>query len=992
MQKHFEITRQRLQNFTGEIARHLYPQRAPVTLAFFATPDRISYSAARRGPYRPAAVNQQSGPLRFTYWFKVGVTIPQAWRRREVHLLWNSSAEACVWRAGQPVQGLTGSPASGGKPIRGEYILTRSAQGGERVTLHIEATGGFLNSPLHQAEIGLFDRAAWDLLWDFTVIAELARELPADSPRAGQALAAGNQIVNVCNLADRRTWPAARAIAAKFLAARNGDGQHNLSAIGHGHLDTAWLWPLAETKRKCYRTFSTAVAMMDLYPDYKFVGSAAQHFEWMKTEQPALYSKIKQRVRTGQFVPAGGSWIEPDCNIPSGESLIRQFLVGQRFFRNEFGRYCREFWNPDVFGYNGQLPQIMRGAGIEFFLTTKLSWNQLNKPASSTFQWEGIDGSRVLTHFPPMGYSSTTNVGTILESVKSFKDHERARESYLLFGHGDGGGGPTLEMLERLGRMQDMDGLPRITQRTPQEFFQRCAADLHDPIVWVGELYLELHRGTYTTQARTKRDNRRSEFLLHDVEFLATLAAHGPRRSRYPTAELVRLWKLVLLNQFHDILPGSSRPEVYADSAEHYREVLASGAKLREQALAQLLPAQGAGPRILAVNTLSASRTEVVEVAGQLSVVSAPALGYAIVDPKPTAAPPVSVTESKAGITLENEFVRAVIRRDGRLASLFDKRAGRETIQPGKIGNNLVIFDDQPNAWDAWDVDAFHLEKRSDVRAAKSVRVVERHPLRGSIAVEYDLSDVSTLKQTITLTAVSPRLDFANVVEWRERHKFLKVEFPVNIRSDHATYEIQFGHLNRPTHFNTSWDLARFEVSAQRWADVSEPGFGVALLNDCKYGYSVHGQMLRLSLLRAPVNPDAQADQGAHSFRYALLPHPGTLQEAGVIAEGYRFNVPLLLSATNSPVAEQSFFQVSDPAVVIDTVKKAEDSGAIIVRLYESHGAHGRVRLNCALPIKTVTRCNFLEEGEAQLAWRNGGVTLAVRPFQIVTLKLALRR
>ena len=985
MQKHFDITKKRLQKFSGEIEKCLYRQRAPVTLAMFATSERIGYDAAVRGSYRPVIVGQELGPLRFTYWCKVSLTIPKTWRRSEVHLLWNSSAEACVWHDGQPVQSLTGN-------LRREYPLTKSAKGSERITLYIEAVGGFNNTPLRQAEIAVFDREAWDLLWDFSVISEMANELPADSPRAGQALAAGNEIANVCDTDNRQTWPAARAIAKKFLAARNGDSQHNLSAIGHGHLDTAWLWPLAETKRKCYRTFSNALALMEEYPDYKFVCSQALQLDWMKTEQPALYARIKRRVHEGRFVPAGGTWIEPDCNLPSGESLIRQFLVGQRFYRREFGRYCREFWQPDVFGYSGQLPQIMRGAGIEYFLTTKLSWNQINRPSVSTLLWEGIDGSQVLTHFPPMGYSSDANVGTILGSVKSFRDHERARESYLLFGHGDGGGGPTREMLERLQRMKDVDGLPRIAQRTPQEFFKRCAADIKDPTVWVGELYLELHRGTYTTQARNKRDNRRSEFLLRDVEFLATLAASGSSRYRYPAKELARIWKLVLINQFHDILPGSSRPEVYADSAIHYRDVLEGGTKLREQALAALLPTRGTGARILAVNTLSAPRTEVVEFAGKLSLVSAPALGYVVVNSTPATEHPVCVAESKAGITLENEFIRAVIRRDGRLGSLFDKRSQRETIQPGAAGNNLVIFDDTPNDWDAWDVDVFHLEKRSEVPAAKSLRVVERHPLRVSIEVEYDLSDVSTLKQTIALTAASPRLDFANAVEWRERRKFLKVEFPVNIRSDHATYEIQFGHLTRPTHFNTSWDLARFEVSAHRWADVSEPGFGVALLNDCKYGYSMHGQMLRLSLLRAPVNPDAQADQGQHSFRYALLPHAGTLQAAGVIEEGYRFNVPMLLSATNAPVTERSFFQVNNPAVVIDTVKKAEDSDDIIIRLYESHGAHGRVRFTCALPVKTVTRCNFLEENEAKLAWLHGGVTLAVRPFQIVTLKLTLRR
>ncbi|MEI8316284.1 MAG: alpha-mannosidase, partial [Verrucomicrobiota bacterium] len=526
MQKHFDITRNRIQAFLRptQLPGKLYPAKAPVKLAVSRAPGRITFAEAVRGKYRPARIGEQFGPLWATVWFKVDITIPAAWRGREVVFLWDSNSEACVWQNGVPLQGLTGSGAAvwlnANGPVRNRFLITSRARGGERQTLFIEVACNQLFGDsnklelgkLTQAEIAVFDREVWDFLWDYTVITDMAVQLSPQTPRAAQALWAANSIINACDLDNRTTWPAARRIARQFLAAQNGDGQHNLSAIGHAHIDTAWLWPLAETKRKCYRTFSTAIGMMELYPDYKFVCSQAQQFDWMKTEQPALYAKIKRYARANRFVPAGGTWVEPDCNIPSGESLVRQFLFGQRFFRNEFGRYCREFWNPDVFGYNGQLPQLMRGAGITRFLTQKLSWNQINKPQAHTFWWEGIDGSRVLTHFPPADtYNGNCSVKELLFNVSNYKDLERSNESYYLFGYGDGGGGPTWEMVEQLRRARDMDGLPRTTQRSPDEFFSRLEADMKELTTQVGELYFEMHRGTYTTQAKNKLANRRSE-------------------------------------------------------------------------------------------------------------------------------------------------------------------------------------------------------------------------------------------------------------------------------------------------------------------------------------------------------------------------------------------------------------------------------------------------------------------------------------------------
>jgi alpha-mannosidase len=1022
MQKHPDLTLQRVQLFARRVlANRLYTDRAPVSLAVYHAPDRITYDEAMQGEYTPTHVGQKFGPLWSTHWFRVEIHVPTGWAGKEVHLLFDTSSEAQVWIDGHPIQGLTGSGSAWGSggAIRPEFIFSKKVKGGEVQVLYVEMAannlfGEGMSGPgnpesmlgvLRQAEIAVFDREAWDLMWDFVVIADMAEHLPRTSPRGAQALFTANQMVNVIDMDDRATWTAARGLAAKFFSAHPGEGPLDLSALGHAHIATAWLWPLAETRRKCMRTFSTAVRYMEDYPDYRFAVSQAQQYEWMKEIYPDLYERMKEKIQSGQFIPTGGSWVEPDCNLPSGESLVRQFVYGQRFFRKEFGITCEEFWEPDVFGYSAALPQILRQAGIKYFLTIKLSWNQFNKLHSHTFWWEGLDGSRVLTHFPPADtYNSMADVKEILYSQSNYKDLDRSKDAYLLFGYGDGGGGPTREMLEQVSRARNVDGLPRVEMRSPNAFFKRLEENSQDLTTWVGELYFELHRGTYTTQANNKKYNRLSEFMLHDVEFLSAIA-HVTHNYAYPTAEIDRLWKLVLTSQFHDIIPGSSIRLVYEDSNVHYQDVLGTGATLRNQAVVALLgqPAEQS-KRMCALNTTGVQRSEVVELtegsAGAqfsangtpLVIAKAPAYGYSVFTPQESVAQKVSVVDEGSQVVLENDQVRAVFQKDGTLTSLFDKRAGRESIEPEKTANRFVIYDDQPNQWEAWDVDVFHLEKPLSNPKAKSCRVVEAGPLRAAVVFEYDLSPTSTLVQTVQLNAISPRLDFNTEVDWHESQKFLKVEFPLNVRAQNATYEVQFGHLQRPTHFNTSWDMARFEVVAHRWGDLSDADFGVALLNDSKYGYATHGNVMRLSLLRAPNAPDPQADRGHHIFRYALLPHTGSPQTSGVIEEGYRFNMPLHLFPTTLTEGQTAYFEVTHPAVILDTVKKAEDSDEIVVRLYEARGTSGTARLLSSLPASAASRCNLLEDVEPgpQPRWVDGGTEFAFKPFELITFKLKL--
>jgi alpha-mannosidase len=1002
MQKHLDITRRRLKNLLREsqLPSKIYTDRAPVRLKVWRAPGRVTYAEAMRGKYRPAKIGENFGPQWATHWFKVAFTIPREWRGREVHFLWDSHSEACIWSKGVPMQGLSGTGVANyekpPRPVRQHYLLTRKARGGERFSFEVETAcnhfGGVGDAfpcmgNLTRAEIAVFDREAWDLLWDYFVVQDMAEHVPRPSTRGAQALWTANEMNNVLNLEDRSTWPAARRLAREFFAARNGDGQHNVSAVGHAHIDTAWLWPLAETRRKCYRTFSTAVANMELYPEYTFVCSQAQQYAWMKQDQPKLYAKIKQRVKEGRFVPVGGMWIEPDCNIPSGESLVRQLLVGQRFFEKEFGLRCDEAWMPDIFGYNGQLPQIMRGGGLRRFVTQKLSWNQTNKPHSHTFWWEGIDGSRVLTHFTPGdNYSSYVDAREMVYVVSTYKDLERSNESLFIYGYGDGGGGPVWESIERLRRMRDTDGLPRVEHRSPRKFFDRLEAGMKPLTKQVGELYLETHRGTLTTQGKTKRLNRRAEEMVHDAEFLSVLA-----KGKYPVAELDRLWKLVLLNQFHDIIPGSSIREVFDESDAQYGDVLASAGKLREEAVRRIEAASGkkAGAKTggtLVVNTLGFPRKEVVEVAGRPAIVSAPAMGFSVQVPATKTEQPVTLKTTAGGFVLENAFLRATLRHDGHLTSLVDRRTGRDAID-GRA-NHFVLFDDVALAFDAWDVEVYHLEKRYEVAGAHACRVVSDHPLRVTLEFSFELSKTSRLKQRVSLDAVSPHLDFACEADWNETEKFLKVEFPTAVRSDTATYEIQFGHVQRSTRFNNSFDIARFEVCGFRWADLSEPGLGLALLNDCKYGHGTQDNVMRLSLLRSPKYPDPQADIGKHHFRYALMPHGGDFRAAGVIPAAQAFNSPLLARKTSAPAGEYSFISCDEPALVIDTVKKAEDSDAIIVRLYEAHGSKGRATLRFGRKFASVHRCNLLEDEGERMALRGNSLAVSYRPFEIITIKL----
>jgi alpha-mannosidase len=637
---------------------------------------------------------------------------------------------------------------------------------------------------------------------------------------------------------------------------------------------------------------------------------------------------------------------------------VRQFLHGQRFFEQEFGRRCGEFWCPDTFGYTGQLPQLMREAGITRFLTQKLSWNRFNPPEQQTFVWQGIDGSQVLTHFPPADtYNSDATAAELRKVARDYKGHEYSGTSLLVFGYGDGGGGPTKAMLETIRRAHDLQGLPRTTMRTAEEFFDALEAEEDERPVVVGELYLEYHRGTYTTQGQVKRGNRRGEVALHDAEFVSVL------RDDYPRAELDRLWKLLLLNQFHDILPGSSIRLVYDDAERDLAEI---------EAGAHAICGTGEMP----LNTIGVARREVVERDGALRVVEAASYGVGSV---------VEADDSVRvdGLVLENAHLRAWLSPEGTVLSVIEKSTGREVL--AAPGNRLELYEDRPLEFDAWDIDPFHLETRSDCPPAERFAVVTDSPLRGEIGFERAIGDASRMTQVVRLDAGSRRLEFHTTVDWHESSRLLKVCFPLDVRAPNATYETAFGYAERPTHYSTSHDRAKYEVPGHRWADLSEHGFGAALLTDSKYGYSCYGGDLRISLLRAPESPDPSADRRRHTFAYALFPHAGGWREGGVVAEGLRFNFPIRWT-DGGP---HSFASVDDPNLVLDTIKRAEDSDALLVRLYEAHGARGTARLRVAIAFDSARLANVLEDDGEPLTIADGVIEIPYRPHQIITVKIS---
>ncbi len=795
-------------------------------------------------------------------------------------------------------------------------------------------------------------------------------------------------------------------------------------ATGHAHLDVAWLWTLGVTRGKARRTFWNVLRLMEQFPDYHFTQSQPQLYEFVRQDDPMLFEGIRQRVAEGRWEPIGGMWVEADCNLSGAEALARQFLLGRSFFRQHFGPEAEPpvLWLPDAFGYPWSLPQLIQQAGLRYFVTTKLSWNQYNRLPYDSFWWQGLDGTRVLTHFITIRdagdiYGSTYNAMArpqqVLGGWRNFQQKEAQRTLLMAYGWGDGGGGPTREMLENIREMAALPALPHVRQGSVAEFFRRMEEESGGQLpTWDGELYLELHRGTYTSQSRNKRANRKSEFLLHDTEFLAAWAALLDPTYAYPTEALRKAWEVVCLNQFHDVLPGSSITSVYEESLRQYAEVQQTAEALCTEALRGI--ARQAGGDLLIVNPTSFTRHDLAFWPANLP----PDRHLCHVDGTPVATqsteggmwiaagalPPYSVTSlllvegalpsADTGLrvsptALENALLRVEFNTAGDITRIYDKAHQREVLPEGALANQLQAFEDRPLEWDAWDVDIFYEDKMWLAEPATSIEVVETGPLRAALEVRRRILN-SEVVQRIALAYNSPCLDFHTWVNWKERHILLKAAFPVEVLAPFATYEIQWGHIQRPTHRNTSWDWARFEVPAHKWVDLSEGDYGVSLLNDCKYGHDVRANVLRISLLRSPTLPDPMADWGEHRFTYSLLPHAG-VWVGETLAAAYALNDPLIAFQPEEhlPPADLPPLVVADrPNVVIETIKQAEDGRGLIVRLYEAHRCRGAVTLHMGFDLTAAWRTNLLEEDVEPLPHDKRSLKLQLRPFEIVTLRL----
>ena len=959
----------------------IFNERSPLELtAFCVRGEPIGYADAIRPEFAPIHVGDAWGPPWSTTWFRVRGSVPKAWAGHKVVAHFDLgyladtgfTCEALAWKDGKPWRGV--DPNHQWLPIIGSDVdFYLEAAANPKATLSgpdpAPSMLALRGSPepafiLRAGELRVLDEGARKAALDFKTALELAEALP-DGERSGEILDALDHFAETAD----------PAFLAGLMSAPAADS-HKISAVGHAHIDTAWLWPIRETRRKCARTFSTQLALMDEYPDYRFACSQPAQYAWMKEQYPSIYEGIREKVARGQWEPVGGMWVEPDCNLPSGEALVRQLLHGKRFFMREFGYEPNNVWLPDVFGYPASLPQLIALSGGKFFLTQKLSWNDTNKPAHHTFIWEGIDGTRIFTHFPPADtYNGDFSAGEVLRSAEHFKDDDRSARSLYLFGRGDGGGGPDADMIESAHRLMSLPGAPGIELSRAADFFEGASVEAHDLTTWVGELYFELHRGTYTSQSRTKLLNRRAEQALREAEMWSVGA---PRD--YPELELDAAWKLMLTNQFHDILPGSSIDWVYEDAERDLAAVIDAAAGISSTAVASLLDA---GDDLVVFNVNSHARREIVDLGDQFRVVEAPSCGWATQDSASvTREQLVSVSDGQ----MENELLRVLWDERGLLTSIYDKVAGREVL--AAEGNVLQLFEDNPARWDAWDLDVDYQKHGVDLVDLAAHQIEVSIGLRGAVRFTRELGR-SRFNQRMVLDAGSRVLRFECHIDWHEDHKLLKVAFPVAIHSPRATYEIQFGHVERTTHTNTSWDQARFEVCGHRWADLGEAGYGVALLNDCKYGYDIRGSVMRLSLLRAPTHPDPTADRGHHAFTYALMPHPGDFRDAGVIGAAEDLNAPLRIQRGIAKVERRrSLIEVDTPQVIVEAVKRAEDSASTVVRLYEAWGGRTKARLRTTLSARRATLCDLMERELEEVPVHDGVIELDIGPFKIVTLKL----
>jgi len=1016
--------RQRL----DEIQKSLYGKRVRIDgWEAVETGNKQAPAKPPENGWEPFSIGSVWGGVDVTVWFRASATVPQEMADEKVVMLVRPGGESLAYVNGKPCQGLDSN--------RDEIVLLEKAKGGEKFEIILESYSHARFDEKHSfqyADLATANTENYNFYWDMRVAFDVLQVLPQGSGSQLRMIDLLNKCVKMVDLGHMGDGRYAESIAEaqKTLSQGLEEFQHSfgfgkLLLSGHSHIDTAWLWALRETKRKCGRTFSTVLKYMEEYPYYSFSQSQPQLYEFTKKHYPTIYEEIKKRVKERRWEPVGAMWVEQDSNISSGESLVRQAVYGNRFFRKEFGIHSRTCWLPDAFGFCWSLPQILKKAGVDFFATTKIDWSEYNKFPYSLFMWKGIDGTEIMSIMPPLNYNGQLVPKDCRAQWDQFKQKDQYDEVLYSFGHGDGGGGPTKEMLETGIRLEDMVGIPKCSFGWIQDYFDRLEKDVDAEKlpVWNGELYLEMHRACQTTQARTKRNNRKSELLYRNAEILS--AASMVNGGYYPQEKLYEGWKVILCSQFHDILPGSSIGEVYEDADRDYAEVLKSGGEVVSGAvenLKQVIDTSGEGQAIVVFNTLSWARDDVATVRVKLSqekfaivdsegnkvpcqvarhygeqtevlfeVSNIPPMGYAVYH---LIEGEESEDDSSLAVlsqSMESPLYRLEFDEKGRLCRVHDKVADKEVLSEGCCGNILQFFDDRPRAHDAWDIDFNFAENMQELADLKRIEVVEAGPVRATVRMIRE-TEKSKIVQDIRIYRKLPRIDFVTDVDWWEKRTLMKVAFPVEILSPRATYEIQFGTIERPTHFNTSWDRAKFEVPAQRWVDLSEGDYGVSLMNDCKYGHDVHDNVLRLSLLRSPISPDPHADEGKHQFTYSLHPHAGDWREGETVQRAAELNCPLVAAVAESEGGalpkSASLAGTDKKNVIIDTVKKAEDSDEVIFRVYEAHGQRGNATITFGVAPDHVAECNLMEEEDEKFDVNGKSVSFYIKPYEIKTFKV----
>lgn len=979
-------------------------------------------------------------------WLKADVDIPNSWADKTVVGLFdfgktdggtNAGFESLLYLNAKPYQGVDGNHKevlfptdAAGSTYNLIFRLWSGLEGGGKPTVQ--------EHRIKQAELAWLDAAADDLFFTGKAVLQSVEMLDEHRPEREDLLGAANiafQYIDWTNPGSDHFYETiweARDVLSQELSKIEKHHTVTVHAVGHTHIDVAWLWRLKHTREKAARSFSTALRLMERYPDYIFQQGQPQLYDYIKKDYPDIYQQIQAKVKGGQWEPAGGMWLEPDCNLPSGESLVRQLLKGTRFFRDEFGTECTYLWLPDVFGYSWALPQILQKSGIKTFATTKISWNQYNRMPHDVFKWRGIDGTEILTYFIATPYPGRKGwgadynaqiTGETMQGVwEAFKDKELTKDLLVSYGYGDGGGGVTREMLEMRRRLNQMPGMPKVINDKAGAYFEKLHQDVDatDRYVhtWDGELYLEYHRGTYTSQGYNKKTNRKLELLYRANEFLGVLGGlYSGSWAQYPLESLNDGWKIILRNQFHDIIPGSSINEVYQDSRKEYQEAEKSADEARSQA-EQLLIRKKSPMSYTIFNDASWDRTSIVKIPVQpgheegcwvnqngdilqnarsadhwfVKVEDVPAMGYKTIHLKtefsnPTKdSTPIRVSDKK----LETPFYHIEWNAQGQLTRIYDHEANREVLKENERGNVLQIFEDKPLRFDAWDIDLFYQEKMKEITQLNSIEVIESNELRAVVRFIWEYNR-SIIQQDMIVYAGNRRIDFVTKVDWHEQHQLLKAAFPVEIRATEATYDIQFGNVKRPTHWNTSWDYARFETVGHQWADLSERDYGVSLLNDCKYGYDIKDSTVRLSLLKGATYPDHSQDQGQHHFTYSLLPHQGDWVTGGTVQEAWDLNQPL--SYLEGVIEEEpmSLFRISADHVVIDAVKKAEDTDEVVLRLHEFTGKRGQIEVTSDLKIESYRECDLMERG-AGTSVSNKTITFTIKPYEIKTFLVKMTK